>query len=540
MPVCTRCQTTNTECRYVRSRRGLRSKHGRHASSHLLDDDISLFSTDLFSGWLNLNPGTLPSDLDIQAAQVLFQPLDVPTTLEIPPLAIPGDDALITLTEPEFTATATPGSIRSEMAYDPMIQLYYQNFHPSHPLLLPKKSLCSPLCQMIPPYIFAIMRYIGAHYYPEPAFKQTYRQQAYGVLSEQTSRDPFKVQALLLLAIIDHSHCHEESGHRLIQEAVNLALDIKMNRSWFAREHSHGYTVLEESWRRTYWELYVVDGLFAATREQNLFQLYHQRADVRLPCAEKMYHSCDSVSPTRQTLDDLLNDWTLEPTATGQSFSSFAYRINAVRNLGMALESTRSLELNLESQREIIDARLASSLMTLPPLQGEGYDSSSHDEMIFQAQMALYLALIYLHHPHSSIRFASFSTHPPCTRLKASRDTRAPNATEALAPNPNPNPNFDLHSHKLLRAADLLSSLATLPSSIQFRSPFFTCALAICVVVHTAAGLVASGPGKRESLKVRVQLGIGALNALGKVWPLARSVRQQMLDMYQEVQTAQR
>lgn len=95
--------------------------------------------------------------------------------------------------------------------------------------------------------------------------------------------------------------------------------------------------------------------------------------------------------PTGQTLDDLQNNWTI-----GESFSTFAYRISAVQKLGAVLELNRSLDCNLESQIETVDAHLASSLMSLPPLHGDGHDSSSHDEMIFQAQMILYLSVCLL------------------------------------------------------------------------------------------------------------------------------------------------
>lgn len=172
-----------------------------------------------------------------------------------------------------------------------MIQLYYENFHPSHPFMVPRRALGTSLGFLIPPQLLSVMRYIGAHYYPDPALKQAFRQAAFDAPSDQSIEAGFKVQALLLLAITDHCHCHEQSSHRLIQTAVNLALETGMNRRRFASEHSYGHSVLEESWRRTYWELYVVDGLLAAMREQSSFRLYHQPANVQLPCDEKMYKS---------------------------------------------------------------------------------------------------------------------------------------------------------------------------------------------------------------------------------------------------------
>ncbi|KAL2861055.1 Zn(II)2Cys6 transcription factor [Aspergillus lucknowensis] len=503
IPVCTRCQITSTECQYVRSRRG-RPKHSRRASSQLQEEDISSVPADVFSDWLN------DPDLDALATQDLLQSLDVQTSQGFP--LLPGD-SLVSIRESEL--------VSPDVAHDPMVQLYYQNFHPSHPVMIPRKALNSPISHLIPSYLISVMRYIGAHYYSDPLLKQTFREPASSFLSDPTLRDGFKVQALLLLAIIDHSHCHEQSAHRLLQTAINLALELGLNHSRYAREHSYGHSVLEESWHRTYWELYIVDGLSAAMREQSPFRLYRQPANVELPCAEKMYSS-DSVIQTGQTLKDLRNNWTL-----GQKASTFSCRIDAVRNLGAVLELNRSLESDLEARVEIIDANLASSLMALPPIHGDdGYDSSCHDEMIFQAQMTLYIARIYLHHPRSSMHFASFNTEPPtsCTRLRLTM------RSEVIPPH-----NLDLHSHKLLRSADLLSGLAALPSAIRRRSPFFICALAMCIIVHTAALLVVPGSVKEESLRARIQLSMGGLKVLGKIWPLARTVRRRMVDMYREV-----
>lgn len=139
------------------------------------------------------------------------------------------------------------------------------------------------------------MRYIGAHYYPEARFKEEFRPAAYTVLSDVTPRDGFKVQGLLLLAVIEHAHGQEENAYLKIQMAIDLALELGMNRTSFALVNSEGSSVLAESWRRTFWELYVVDGLLAAMRDQSSYRLFSHKADVRLPCAEELYNSASEV-----------------------------------------------------------------------------------------------------------------------------------------------------------------------------------------------------------------------------------------------------
>ncbi|KAH1500266.1 hypothetical protein LV164_003187 [Aspergillus fumigatus] len=505
MPVCSRCQASSTECRYIQSRRG-RTKNS-NPSQQLLDDDASLFSAvnpDDFSEWPS---GTnLTTDL-VDIGQALFQPqLDARQSL------LPED----ALAWPELENAVTP-----EVAYDPLIQLYYQTFHRSHPLLIPRKALHSHLVAKIPQYILSIMRFIGAHQHHDPSLKELFRQSAYSVLSALTPRDGFMVQGMVLLAIVEHARGAEDSATRIMQAAVNLALELGMNKAAFAAEHSGGNSILEESWRRTYWELYFVDGFLAAMRDQSAFQLFHSPADVRLPCDEELYNSGDVVIPSNLTFKDLTNKWHFDEE---RRFPSSAYRIQAVRVMGMVMELNRSLDIDLDTQIETIDAVLAALLMQLPSSQRDAYGSHCGlDEMTFQAQMTSYLALIYLHHPRSNMRYASIHAYTSCTRLPTIRETTPPSAS------------LDLHSQKLLRAADLLCNLATLPNPVKYRTPFFTCALAMCVVVHTVACLVVSIPEKQESIKARIQLGVGALHVLGKLWPLAKTVRQRLISMYQEL-----
>jgi hypothetical protein len=139
------------------------------------------------------------------------------------------------------------------------------------------------------------MRYIGSHYYPDARFKEEFQPAAYTVLSDSTPRDGFKVQGLLLLAILEHAHGQEENAQLNMRVAIDLALELGMNRSSFACVSSKGSSVLAESWRRTFWELYVVEGLLAAMRDQTSFHLFSQKTDVRLPCVEELYNSASEV-----------------------------------------------------------------------------------------------------------------------------------------------------------------------------------------------------------------------------------------------------
>ncbi|PLB36937.1 Zn(II)2Cys6 transcription factor [Aspergillus candidus] len=521
MPVCSRCLSSNIDCGYVRSRRGLRGNN----AAQPIEEGLPLFGGDnSLTDWLNAT--ALPTDLD-PGTNFLDSPhtlIDLPSLPDDPlwaPQALTNYD--------HNSQNNTNNNDRNndrdesdEIAYDPMIQLYYQNFHPSHPILLPRKALHTPLRRHLPHYLVSLTRYIGAHFYPHSAFQEAYVRAADAARVAPDTDGPFKVQALLLLAIVDHAHGAEDRALLSLHEAISLALEIGMHRASFANAHSRDSSLLAESWRRTYWELFVVDGLLAAMRDQAPFRLYTQPADAGIPCQEIVYNGVQDMQLQH-----------LPPPVHDFYTSSYAARIDAVRTLGRVLEVNRSLEMDLEEQVECVDAALSSLLMHLPSCTS--YDTSPEvDEMLFQAKMITYLSQIYLHHPRSTLRFASFqqarSASSSCTRFKTLTPAEAGGA--------------------FLRAADHLSNLATLPSAITRRTPFFTCALAMCVVVHTAAFLVvgsgsgAGGAGgqeaatataKRDVLRARVQLGFGGLNVLGRVWPLAKTVRRQMVEMGREV-----
>ena len=108
---------------------------------------------------------------------------------------------------------------------------------------------------------------------------------------ESPASDGFTVQALLLIAIATHSNDDFVYARKPLDEAVQLALEIGMNDQSFARDNGEGNPVLEESWRRTWWFLYMTDGIFSRIRHCSTFSLHGVRADVDLPCEEALFHA---------------------------------------------------------------------------------------------------------------------------------------------------------------------------------------------------------------------------------------------------------
>lgn len=138
------------------------------------------------------------------------------------------------------------------------------------------------------------MCFIGAGYHRDQSVKEIYRASAYSVITEDTPLTGFKVQGMLLMAIVDHAHGNGTRAYQTIQTAMKLAIDIGMDRPSFASTFSYGSCVFEESWRRTYWELFVVSGLMTAMGGHNPSDLHDLTLDdLSLPCEETTYSTAE-------------------------------------------------------------------------------------------------------------------------------------------------------------------------------------------------------------------------------------------------------
>jgi hypothetical protein len=102
-------------------------------------------------------------------------------------------------------------------------------------------------------------------------------------------KNGFLVQAILLLIIgLDGNRQHKRAK-KLMAEAQDISIQIKINTNLFAITNGQGIPILEESWRRTWWELYVVDALMSGVHQTDTFALYDVPTDVALPCEEYQY-----------------------------------------------------------------------------------------------------------------------------------------------------------------------------------------------------------------------------------------------------------
>jgi hypothetical protein len=174
------------------------------------------------------------------------------------------------------------------------IDAFYHYFHAAHPFALPKNFLL-PLTKDMPlEPLLAAMRWTGSLYLEkvDAQTKSSLLDEAIRLVdSSPPVRDGFLVQALMILIVALDGNCRQEQARDLLGRAEQLALEIHLNTRNFAATYGRGLPVLEESWRRTWWDLFIIDGMIAGVHQVTNFYLYDVPTDVALPCEELQYLS---------------------------------------------------------------------------------------------------------------------------------------------------------------------------------------------------------------------------------------------------------
>ena len=295
-PICNRCQREQRECHYVQSRRGYKGprKRPRLESSGSVADCHPSGRTESCSAEQKTaaNAGTFISAAKPQMLQILTPSVTTP----------PGslyDEGCYTQTLAEVTlprgcldaqtmigkfsglngiADDPPDRSRSlalvdfkKMAFEQSLRAYYRYFHDGHPILLPRKLLFSTLFEQYPFYLKNVIQFIGSHYESSASTETVSATIGHELLNE-TARDGYMVQALLLYAIALLARDEQTRARQILSSAIQIALELGMHRKGFAVDHSCGSRHMAECWRRTVWELYVVDGMLS----------FHMHAQDRL------------------------------------------------------------------------------------------------------------------------------------------------------------------------------------------------------------------------------------------------------------------
>lgn len=277
-PICSRCVADSLECTYARSRRGHRRAKRQGQAS--------------------------PQDQRHNHAQVLHQ-----LATQTPPAHSPTSSASGAGTTRDSgpgsnsTTLTIPNSLQSEnipgsgSIDEDLIGLYYTYFHAAHPCVLPRWALFqhySTNPEAFAP-ILLVMQYIGSLFDPavdSAPFKLLATDFLPPGLAYTGNRfTPHQVQAVLLFSIALYWSDEIERGVQALDAGIKAALGMRMHLVPFATEHGRGDPVLEESWRRTWWQLYVTDAHIAGSTHTFPTRISNIEVNAALPCEEECYES---------------------------------------------------------------------------------------------------------------------------------------------------------------------------------------------------------------------------------------------------------
>ena len=256
-PSCGRCSSEGTACLYTRSRRnGNRRRRVEDSipTTHVQQQDAT-YTPDFSSSHIANNT----SLAEVPRSRGIYE-------MSITPNATNGSEHRLQRT----------GVMANQIAIeDALVGNYYRYFHAAHPCALPRWAL-DQHCAMDPVRfkpITLVMRYIGS-LFETSIDSEPYREIARSSLPVSLNRGisitPHGVQAMLLYSIAVFWCDAIAEGIDVLGKAIKDALDLGMHLENFASRHGHGNSLLEESWRRTWWQIYLTEGNIAGSTRKSL------------------------------------------------------------------------------------------------------------------------------------------------------------------------------------------------------------------------------------------------------------------------------
>lgn len=191
-------------------------------------------------------------------------------------------------------------SLEERPSIDPLYtSVFYSYFWPSHPFLPSSKDIEDYLEGDEGASLIHAINYVGCLY---ACADNNQRQiMSFPQRLHEYPQNVFAVQSLILLAISSHMSNTPTQAQAFVHTAVDIALAIGLHRHDFDTSHGNGSQshAVAESWRRTWWELYILDIMFAGLNQTSNMWLKGVESDVLLPCEKIIYNNSDVCTSER-------------------------------------------------------------------------------------------------------------------------------------------------------------------------------------------------------------------------------------------------
>ncbi|KAF2679093.1 nicotinate-nucleotide diphosphorylase [Lentithecium fluviatile CBS 122367] len=396
---------------------------------------------------------------------------------------------------------------------DRLLDLFYENFWHAFPFVLPHHYLNARKLNLSHGMenLLLVLQWIGSVYAPWTPAEPYYEAARLALSSPTLPRDPWSVQALALLAIGEHHWDLRLESKDTLNKAVSVALEVQMNTREFARAYGEGSAVLEESWRRTYYYLALVDQHFAVVVNTPMFPLRDVPNLVDLPCEDEFFLTGQIPPPaTWQEYD------TREFADVEAIYSSIVYMIDVSKIVTFIMRSFTETGAFSDSLIAAVDAKVAAWQSLLPACKKDPMrQNGTIDEIMFQAHLMAAIVIMTSHRPFSSLTYSieelsteSFASPVPFIEpLKQNRGT---------------------HTARILKAIDIQTKLLAIPCAIERHNVFTACMVATLSTAQISACNILLEDHALSIARDRVRLSIGCLNAMGTIWPLAKKMAREV------------
>jgi hypothetical protein len=262
-PTCFRCKEDSSTCNYMKSRRGGRK---RASAYNILAEGDSI-----------------PAP---QIEQVTASAFLAPATSDL-------ESFTLSYSSPPGSSCDHPD--QDQHVSEKLIHLFYRFFHLAHPCAVPLRFLEPYRVNNIGNIrlLTAVMQYIGS-LYTKKICSDPWKEQVEVLIANSISQPCiFRIQALLFYAIAAQWTNDLEKWDAVLNLAINHALTLGIYENTFIIRTTEKTTILAESCRRTWWQLYVSELTMAAIQRKSQYRLSMRivPSDVDLPCPEDEFES---------------------------------------------------------------------------------------------------------------------------------------------------------------------------------------------------------------------------------------------------------
>ncbi|KZL69656.1 C6 transcription factor [Colletotrichum tofieldiae] len=493
LPACLRCRLEEKTCYYAKSRRGIRDAKKRS----LINDPIGP------------PPASTGSPVSFPSPEVAS--LDIPINVVG---TLPGGWSLIRNPHLSDLRTGSPTSL--------LFDLYFTNFHDTHPWLLPKNQLLHRIRSDPESFHFlaSCIAYVGS-LFSRAISSEELRERAFSLASGSLPMTCWTVQGLLVLSVAALGESRMDLSAGWMDTATQMALELGMQEKAFADTESDPFTA--ESFRRTYWALYWHGNMRAMREDSPTFTLFGVVATTELPCEEWEYQSGEIPQPLS------LREYDARDLMSDKSYSSWTYLIDLCRLCGELILPMPTLPPGLLSSTiDRADSGIASWLITLPKWKQELVDSGGTVDMILFHAMAYAHGLrIKMQLPLGASRFGirDLLTLGPLFKARDSSSATTPRSFKS--------PHPWLECSTALQAG--LSTIGLFNFSLPPARYSPACIIGLQQAALPLLDARMYGGAESPALREKLDLLFGVLKVAGEMWPVARKIGNEVSDVLRDV-----